>query len=41
VNDGKLGFKSGQGFRAWSTDAQAALRARVLHHLKKARTADA
>jgi 3-hydroxybutyryl-CoA dehydrogenase len=41
VNDGKFGFKSGEGFRAWSTDAQAALRARVLHHLKKARTADA
>ena len=40
VNDGKLGFKSGEGFRAWSTDAQAALRTKVLHHLKKARTAD-
>jgi 3-hydroxybutyryl-CoA dehydrogenase len=40
VNNGKLGFKSGEGFRAWGTDAQAALRARVLHHLKKARTAD-
>ncbi len=41
VNNGKLGFKSGEGFRSWSTDAQAALRAKVLHHLKKARTADA
>src|SRR5919198_3792855 len=36
VNDRKLGFKSGEGFRAWSTDAQAALRTKVLHHLKKA-----
>jgi 3-hydroxybutyryl-CoA dehydrogenase len=41
VAKGKLGFKSGEGFRAWSTDAQAALRTKVLHHLKKARTADA
>jgi 3-hydroxybutyryl-CoA dehydrogenase len=41
VNNGKFGFKSGEGFRAWSTDAQAALRTKVLHHLKKARTADA
>jgi 3-hydroxybutyryl-CoA dehydrogenase len=41
VAKGKLGFKSGEGFRPWSTDAQAALRTKVLHHLKKARTADA
>jgi 3-hydroxybutyryl-CoA dehydrogenase len=40
VDNGKLGFKSGEGFRAWSPDAQAALRTKVLHHLKKARTAD-
>jgi len=40
VADGKLGFKSGEGFRAWSAQAQAALRAKVLQHLKKARTAD-
>jgi 3-hydroxybutyryl-CoA dehydrogenase len=40
VTDGKLGFKSGEGFRPWSAQAQAALRAKVLQHLKKARTAD-
>jgi 3-hydroxybutyryl-CoA dehydrogenase len=36
VADGKLGMKSGEGFRAWSPEAQAALRARVLKHLKAA-----
>ena len=41
VAKGKLGFKSGEGFRPWSAEAQAALRAKVLQHLKKARTADA
>ena len=40
VGAGKLGFKSGEGFRAWSAEAQAALRAKVLHHLKDARAAD-
>ncbi|HYW64221.1 MAG TPA: 3-hydroxyacyl-CoA dehydrogenase family protein, partial [Bradyrhizobium sp.] len=40
VGAGKLGFKSGEGFRAWSDEAQAALRAKVLHHLKGARAAD-
>ncbi|TMJ45385.1 MAG: 3-hydroxyacyl-CoA dehydrogenase family protein [Alphaproteobacteria bacterium] len=40
VGAGKLGFKSGEGFRAWSAEAQAALRANVLHHLKDARAAD-
>jgi len=40
VGAGKLGFKSGEGFRAWSAEAQAALRAKVLHHLKNARAAD-
>jgi 3-hydroxybutyryl-CoA dehydrogenase len=37
----KLGFKSGEGFRKWSADEQAALRAKVLQHLKKARMGDA
>jgi 3-hydroxybutyryl-CoA dehydrogenase len=37
----KLGFKSGEGFRKWSPDEQAALRAKVLQHLKKARVGDA
>ncbi len=38
VADGKLGFKSGEGFRKWTPEQQQALRAQVLAHLKKART---
>jgi 3-hydroxybutyryl-CoA dehydrogenase len=38
VSRGRLGMKSGQGFRAWSPEQQSALRQRVLNHLKKART---
>jgi len=34
VADGKLGFKSGEGFRKWSLGEQATLRAKVLQHLK-------
>jgi 3-hydroxybutyryl-CoA dehydrogenase len=41
VADGKLGFKSGEGFRTWTPEQQAALRARVLQHLKKARENEA
>ena len=41
VADGKLGFKSGEGFRKWSPEEQAALRAKVVQHLKKARADDA
>ncbi len=41
VKQKKLGFKSGEGFRKWSADAQAALRSKVLQHLKKARASDA
>jgi 3-hydroxybutyryl-CoA dehydrogenase len=37
VADGKLGFKSGGGFRKWTPEQQAALRARVLQHLKGTR----
>jgi 3-hydroxybutyryl-CoA dehydrogenase len=37
VKEGKLGFKSGEGFRKWSADEQAALRKRVVEHLKKSR----
>jgi 3-hydroxybutyryl-CoA dehydrogenase len=37
VADGKLGFKSGEGFRKWSPEQQQALRAQVLAHLKKSR----
>jgi 3-hydroxybutyryl-CoA dehydrogenase len=38
VAQGKLGFKSGEGFRTWTADQQAQLRSKVLQHLKKART---
>jgi len=41
VADGKLGFKSGEGFRKWSPEQQTALRLQVLQHLKKARAQDA
>jgi 3-hydroxybutyryl-CoA dehydrogenase len=40
VKDGKLGFKSGEGFRKWSPEEQTALRTKVLQHLKKARAQD-
>src|SRR6185437_10313629 len=40
VADGKLGFKSGEGFREWTTEEQAALRSRVVAHLKEARRKD-
>jgi 3-hydroxybutyryl-CoA dehydrogenase len=39
VADGKLGMKTGEGFRTWTPEQQAALRSRVLQHLKKARSA--
>ena len=41
VARGKLGFKSGEGFRRWSAEEQAALRGKVLQHLKRARASDA
>ena len=37
VKDGKLGFKSGEGFRKWSPEEQAVLRKKVFEHLKKSR----
>ena len=37
VADGKLGFKSGEGFRKWSQEQQATLRARLVAHLKASR----
>ena len=40
VEDRKLGFKSGEGFRKWSPEQQAALRSKVLQHLKSARVQD-
>ncbi len=40
VKDGKLGFKSGEGFRKWSPEQQQTLRLKVLQHLKEARAKD-
>jgi 3-hydroxybutyryl-CoA dehydrogenase len=37
VADGKLGFKSGEGFRKWSQAEQTDLRAKLEAHLKAAR----
>jgi 3-hydroxybutyryl-CoA dehydrogenase len=37
VAKGKLGFKTGEGFRKWTPEQQATLRANVLQHLKRAR----
>jgi 3-hydroxybutyryl-CoA dehydrogenase len=37
VADKKLGFKSGEGFRTWSPDKQAATRATLMKHLKAMR----
>jgi 3-hydroxybutyryl-CoA dehydrogenase len=34
VAAGKLGMKSGEGFRKWTSEQQAALRKRVLEHLR-------
>lgn len=36
VAAGRLGFKSGEGFRAWTPDEMAALRTRLAHHLLQA-----
>jgi 3-hydroxybutyryl-CoA dehydrogenase len=40
VADGKLGMKTGEGFRTWTAEQQAALRVRVLKHLKAALKGD-
>jgi len=37
VEEGRLGFKSGEGFRRWTPEQQAALRGRVMRHLKASR----
>src|SRR5512144_606110 len=37
VKEGKLGFKSGEGFRKWTPEQQQELRAKVTRHLKAAR----
>ena len=41
VTDGRLGMKSGGGFRTWTAGEQAELRRRVFNHLKQAREQDA
>jgi 3-hydroxybutyryl-CoA dehydrogenase len=41
VQQGRLGFKTGQGFRPWTAEQQAALRRRVLEHLLAMDAADA
>ncbi|BBE34759.1 3-hydroxyacyl-CoA dehydrogenase family protein [Sphingosinicella microcystinivorans] len=40
IKQGRLGFKSGEGFQRWSADEQAALRGRLVQHLVKARGRD-
>ena len=41
VAGGRLGFKSGEGFRCWTPEQQAAIRSAVTQHLKKARASPA
>jgi 3-hydroxybutyryl-CoA dehydrogenase len=36
VAEGKLGFKTGEGFRTWTPEQQAELRGKVVKHLKAA-----
>jgi 3-hydroxybutyryl-CoA dehydrogenase len=40
VAEGKLGFKSGEGFRKWTPEQQKELRVKVTRHLKAARAQD-
>jgi 3-hydroxybutyryl-CoA dehydrogenase len=40
INAGKLGMKSGEGFRTWTPEQQAELRARVLAYLKAMNAAE-
>jgi 3-hydroxybutyryl-CoA dehydrogenase len=40
VANGKLGMKTGEGFRRWTPEQQQELRGRVLKHLKRARSED-
>jgi 3-hydroxybutyryl-CoA dehydrogenase len=41
VAEGRLGMKSGEGFRRWTEAEMSELRRKVAHHLKGARAADA
>ena len=40
IGEGRLGMKSGQGFRTWTPEQQSELRARVLQHLKAMNAAE-
>lgn len=40
IDAGKLGMKSGEGFRTWTAEQQAEMRARVLSHLKAMNAAE-
>ena len=40
ISGGKLGMKSGEGFRAWTAEQQAALREKVFSHLKAMNAAE-
>ncbi|MEI6801779.1 MAG: 3-hydroxyacyl-CoA dehydrogenase family protein [Burkholderiales bacterium] len=40
IREGRLGMKSGEGFRTWTPEQQAQLRARVLRHLKAMNAAE-
>ena len=40
IGEGKLGFKSGEGFQTWGEAEQAAVRQRLVDHLLAARAAD-
>jgi 3-hydroxybutyryl-CoA dehydrogenase len=40
IGEGRLGMKTGEGFRTWTPEQQAELRARVLKHLKAMNATD-
>jgi 3-hydroxybutyryl-CoA dehydrogenase len=40
IDQGRLGMKTGEGFRTWTPEQQAELRARVLAHLKAMNAAE-
>jgi 3-hydroxybutyryl-CoA dehydrogenase len=40
IEEGRLGFRSGEGFRSWTAEEQAALRQRLADHLIAARRAE-
>jgi 3-hydroxybutyryl-CoA dehydrogenase len=40
IAEGRMGMKTGEGFRPWTTEEQAQLRLRVLNHLKAMNAAE-